>query len=269
MAKQKEETRTNALNRRGFIKLGAAATAAGAASITAAQSHAAKELAEKNKQSEIKVAEEPFEFNETYKPFDQKNNIFMATLTGRLPELQKKMMGFHGPGDIDPETPGMSRLDYALKEGGYAGVEYMAPGTPASIPNTGVNTWKQRTKDDKHHPFDYQYLFEDQYRFESREQATNAIKKAAKLYGASLVGVTPRNPKFDYAKFIDPLHKREFGWEEFPFEPKSVIVMGFEMDYEAYTTAPTYVSEGGYGRCLLPDHQNHASNGGFPEDIGL
>ena len=260
MAKKKEKTApVNPLNRGDFIKLGAAATAAGAASITAAQSHAAKELAEKNKQSEIKVAEEPFEFDETYRPFDQKNNIFMATLTGRLPELQKKMMGFHGPGDIDPETPGMSRLDYALKEGGYAGVEYMAPGTPASIPNTGVNTWKQRTKDDKHHPFDYQYLFEDQYRFESREQATKAIKKAAKLYGSNLAGITPRNPKFDYAKFIDPLHKREFGWEEFPFEPKSVIVMGFEMDYEAYTTAPTYVSEGGtgdaYSRITKTTHQ--------------
>lgn len=47
------------------------------------------------------------------------------------------------------------------------------------------------------------------------------IKKAAKFLGASLVGIT---------KVLSPA--------DFPFEPKSVIVMAIEMDYEAYRTGP-------------------------------
>lgn len=250
------------IDRRNFLKLGAAATAIGAASMTSAKEQIVEKVVENKskKQKRIILNEsDVFEFDGTYKPFHQKDNVFMSTIMGRFPKLQKKMFGFHGPDDIDSDIPGMTRLDYALKEGAYAVVEAMAPGTPASISNTGTNAWKQRTIEDKHHPFDYQYLFDDQYKFENKTQATKAIKKAAKLYNADLVGITHRNTNWDYAGFVDPLRKKQFGWEEFPFEPKSVIVMAFEMDYEAYTTAPTYTSEGAtgdaYGRIVKATHQ--------------
>ena len=43
------------------------------------------------------------------------------------------------------------------------------------------------------------------------------------------------------------LHNQEISWDKFPFEPKSVIVIALEMDYESIATAPSYTMEGATG----------------------
>ena len=42
--------------------------------------------------------------------------------------------------------------------------------------------------------------------------------------------------------FIHGEEGRTISWDEFPFEPKSVIVMAFEMDYEGISAAPSQVA---------------------------
>jgi epoxyqueuosine reductase len=114
------------------------------------------------------------------------------------------------------------------------------------------------------------------YQFKDAKEATKHIKRAAKFLGADLVGVTSfeRAKKWVFTEWAVPipdmikypdgevkpmvynpfeakkgnfkavkLHtvpsdfKREAG-----FEPKSCIVMAFEMDYDGYKTAPSLVA---------------------------
>jgi hypothetical protein len=43
-------------------------------------------------------------------------------------------------------------------------------------------------------------------------------------------------------------HNKFFhGWERFPFEPKTVIVMAFEMDYEGIAASPSEVGAAAVG----------------------
>jgi len=90
---------------------------------------------------------------------------------------------------------------------------------------------------------------EGPYKFISREEAANVIKRAAVIYGANLVGITKRDERWDFSEFVDGkammqgrLEESTYGWERFPFEPKTVIVMAFEEDYEAISTAPSGIS---------------------------
>lgn len=93
---------------------------------------------------------------------------------------------------------------------------------------------------------------EERWVFESPKAASYAVKKAAKMYGCDLCGIAPYDERFVYAtetyvptdektgkiimEFVNP--KRPV---EFTFEPKSVIVVAFEMDYESYKAQPTYI----------------------------
>ncbi|CAH2213397.1 reductive dehalogenase [Tepidibacter aestuarii] len=122
----------------------------------------------------------------------------------------------------------------------------------------------------------------EQYKFKDAKEVSKHIKKAAKFLGADLVGVAPYNENtkrwtytewavpnvkpftmpdgtveylpFDPFKFmkgeyetfgvktVKPDFKREAG-----FEPKSVIVLAFEMDYDGFKTAPTLVASASAG----------------------
>lgn len=126
-----------------------------------------------------------------------------------------------------------------------------------------------------------------QNEFKSPKEASKYVKKASLHLGADLVGIAPYNertkkwvygkwsePKlkkfqvpdgtFKYLplsvpKFLRPPHEREyevFGVDEAKsdfmrdagFEPKSVIVLAFEMDYDAMKAAPTLVSPATVGK---------------------
>lgn len=237
------ETEDIRLSRRRFIKAGS--VGAGLALLSGGDALGSSERKEEPLSIES-CQDFPIEIRSDYRPFHQKNNIFMSVLTKPELGLREEIFKFHGPGKIKPDVPGFTQLDWALKEGGFALTEATTPGMPASLPCGGLNSWKQTTEAERK-PFEFNYVSDNQYTFKSPREASTALKKAARLYGADLVGITCRDPRWDYSGFIDPIHKKQFGWEDFPFEPKTVIVLGFEMDYEAYTTAPSYVSEAATG----------------------
>ncbi|QZT38796.1 reductive dehalogenase [Halosquirtibacter xylanolyticus] len=90
-----------------------------------------------------------------------------------------------------------------------------------------------------------------EYKFETPEDASYAIKKAAKLYGADLVGIAPFEERWLYKTEVhvpmdldgNPIesHVNPFRKVQFDFKPKSVIVLAFEMDYEAYKVQPSAI----------------------------
>lgn len=87
----------------------------------------------------------------------------------------------------------------------------------------------------------------ERYEFTSPEETSHYIKKTARFLGADLVGITPYDQRWTYASFYDH-QKRQNIPPTLPFTPKSVIVLGFEMDYEAMPTAPSGISGAAVGQ---------------------
>lgn len=129
---------------------------------------------------------------------------------------------------------GYSQLEYALARGGWETSISSIPVTVA--PNHGFQSWDQSN------------VNKTKYKFDSKEAAAAAIKKAAKIYGSDKTGITVHDARWDYNPLYDPIDEKDVSWDDFPFKPKSVIVCLVEMDYEALSTAPTVVSDGTSGQ---------------------
>ncbi|TCX51697.1 reductive dehalogenase [Dehalobacter sp. 14DCB1] len=120
-----------------------------------------------------------------------------------------------------------------------------------------------------------------QWKFNSAEEATKIVKKAARFLGADLVGIAPYDDRWTYGNWCRPktmpfklpngrtvympynldkyLKNREvevFGqsifeadWVKYAgFQPKNVIALAFEMDYESYRTSPSIIEGAGTGK---------------------
>ncbi|MFC1502862.1 reductive dehalogenase [Pseudomonadota bacterium] len=175
--------------------------------------------------------------------------------------------------DWDNTRPGFTQLDYALQHSSWfppLSTELRLAGL--GIPNSSLYSWDQ--SDVEH----------EQYQFGSEKEASDAIRSAARLYGAVRCGIARRDKRFDYDPIYDAgvtpemidtmeeqgVHKlrdqkqltiamqeamkqfkvqdRELSWEnDFPFEPKTVIVMTVPMDYDNLATAPSRTTGGTVG----------------------
>jgi len=118
---------------------------------------------------------------------------------------------------------------------------------------------------------------EGPHRFKDTKDAQLHVKKAAKFLGADLVGIAPYNERTkrwtysewssmnvkpfdlpDGSKEYNPFNLQAFKngknevygitsvksdfMREAGFEPKSIIVLAFEQDYDAFKTAPSHIS---------------------------
>jgi len=140
---------------------------------------------------------------------------------------------------------------------------------PVFIP--GLFSWDNSKVEHKHG------MSKDQYKFKDAKEAAQYVKKAGKHLGADLVGIAPYNEStkrwtyedwaipnvrpftmpdgtvqylpFDPFKFeqgeyetFGVSHVKSDFKKEAGFEPKSVIVLAFEMDYDALKSAPSLAS---------------------------
>jgi len=132
------------------------------------------------------------------------------------------------------DRPGYTQLDYALRSGGWLTSRKSGP---AATPDSGARSWDQSDVADQ------------KWEFDSQQEAAKAIKRAAELYGAAACGITRRDKRFDYDPIYDPINEKELTWEnDFPFEPKTVIVCLIEQDYVAMSAAPTAISDATVGQ---------------------
>lgn len=168
----------------------------------------------------------------------------------------------------DNSRPGFTQLDVALQHAGWCPPHKWDLRMGAmGLPDTTWYSWDQSD------------VAHEQYKFGSKLEATNAIRSAARMYGAARCGITKRDRRWDYetlydsgmgievfeaiekngisniteqAKMAEAMQEmmkhfkpqeRELSWDkDFPFEPKSVIVMAVPMDYDAMATAPSCTS---------------------------
>ena len=173
------------------------------------------------------------------RPFDQRNTILMFSQSKKLNEQHpERSQAFEDGWNFQDgwkeylegkpsDKPGYTQLDYALEKGAWQTTIALASWQAAGLPNRGVFSWDQSG------------VSPEQWKFETAEQATTQIKSAARLYGAARCGITKRDKRWDYDPIYDFEQDKTLTWEEdFPFEPKTVIVMLIEMDYHAMATAP-------------------------------
>ncbi len=295
------------LSRRNFIKMGAASTVAG--TLTAA-GIPQKVLAEEGKQAtgDIKVTvhnEFPHEIRKDYKPLPSYSTVHGHGFFGRaLRALGVKVdedaikysdkVLEHINYKFEKGKKGFDQIAKAISGGAWALNNSGAGPMPGAVGDFGLMSWDNN--DDKYPMalMDNNFVHKEKAKFESKQQARDAIKRAARLYGADLVGITRRDNRWDYAKQFNPIppvarnlfpmgpkkfgqlqrlggenmkkameshtpDKWLYGWEKAGFIPKTVIVMAFEMDYEAISTAPSEISSAakaeGYSQMTKSAHQ--------------
>jgi reductive dehalogenase len=235
---EREKQNNKTLDRREFLKAGAVGTALGVGAFVAGNTKAPPSFAA------TELDEIPNRITDEYKRFDHKYTVFARGFWD--PEMIPQMMKFA----VAPTRNeiGYSKLDKALFSAGWAVEDRFAEWSKMGNTDTDMYQWRNWTNPEK-------------WEFEGLEDASRKVKRAAKHLGASLVGIAKYNPMWTYSSVMkitkfqhsDPEHwarvpaDAEFIKPDFPFEPKSVVVMAVEEEYDAIACTPTFISTGASG----------------------
>ncbi len=176
-------------------------------------------------------------------PFDQKNEMFRRCMWDpKMLHIGKKF--FLSP-PIPRNQPGYRLPDLSLKSASWHLARESAQGT-GGTGGMGLYAWDQEPHEgDAEVPLD---LAED-----DPDANARGVKRAATLFGASLVGVCKLDRRWLYSAFhaVTPKGCRPVK-RNVPDEIQYVIAIAIEMDYETIRYSPTYsagVASGvGYSR---------------------
>ncbi len=213
-----------AVSRRDFLKIGSATAAVSTAAIVAPERAAAGIFKQHD--------EFPLPIRPDFKRYNQKYTAFSMAISGRDPHLAELLPNFMHPQTTN--KPGWTRIDHALERASWTVNDQYATGSQFGIPNTQAYAWEGEVNPDPH-------------RFNSPAEAAEVVKRAATFLGADLVGITRYDERWMYEAMYNPLTREEIPLK-LPFKPKSVIVMALEMDYDAYTTAPSWIEGSTVGK---------------------
>jgi reductive dehalogenase len=286
---QSLEKSTMRLNRRQFLKIGSAGAALGAINAIEVPKKALASSVSKNMDKALikELDNFPNEIRKDYQPPRNYDTVFGSAFFG--PALQaagkpvdKEMMK-HGRSflhkinyEFDNKTKTHDQLSKALTGGAWSLSNRCVGPSPGAISDFGLMNWAQPKDKPPFALMDHNFVQKEKYQFKSKQEAAMAIKRAARLYGADLVGITRRDKKWDYREFLNmvpPMGREMFppppnpqnipkviemmkswgpdkffhGWERFPFEPKTVIVLAFEMDYEGIAASPSEIGAAAVG----------------------
>ncbi|MFX0011620.1 MAG: reductive dehalogenase [Candidatus Hermodarchaeota archaeon] len=186
----------------------------------------------------------PYEIDEaSYNRFEQKYNMLYRRLWDKSLPTYGKMFEYNIDKHINSGEDGYSRIDFALVAAGWTVYEKF----PFAF------TWRREHLVDIGYGVDW---MREKYPVIDLKTFTAKVKKAAKFYGASLVGIANVDTKWIYKTgFVRPAATSETDSKdiirkgdasvsilETPIElPKGVdkvIVMAIEMDQIAISTAP-------------------------------
>ncbi|MCK4839544.1 MAG: hypothetical protein KAS94_12145, partial [Desulfobulbaceae bacterium] len=243
---QEKKTETDT-GRRNFLKLGLAGAGAAVA--------AAGGITIIRRMEGIPHDEFPLPIRDDFRPIDQRNqiNVFANSkaLNDKHPERNRSFnaqLKKENPQGFKPfhfyetrqtfmegpyrDAPGYTQLERALAVAGFSSARQQLGGGSMEAPNSGVSSWTQ------------EMLAENKYKFNTPKEAALALKSAARLFGALRCGITKRDRRWDYDPMYDSYDERELSWEkDFPFEPKTVIVIMTEMDFLTMAAAPSWLTD--------------------------
>lgn len=203
------------MDRREFIKKSAITTTAVAGGVALASTANTLKVDASDfgvKKLTGKTIYDLYETNEELGPFPLENEIYSRGFAGDFPGDW-----FNGYLDGTSMTgePSNSALDWAIENGAGISIgnkelfDIFRPGKPIGPEGTPT------------------------YKFKSKKEASDIIKKVAMIYDVSSVGIAPYDEKQMYDTGI-----AEF--KELNFKPKSVIVIARLMDHELLKLSPQF-----------------------------
>ena len=172
---------------------------------------------------------------EDAQPFDQKNEMFKRARW----EEKFKWAGKRYYGMVEPtDKPGFRIEDMALRNAAWWLEFEYARGIDTS--NFGIFSWDNKRASIQALPEDAKLDGKDP------EYNASVIKKAAKIFGADLVGICKMDRRWIYTKGFKFVERKEYDIHV-PDEYRYVINMAVEMPYEPLRYSPTYIGGGGTG----------------------
>lgn len=246
MAKEDNINQGN-LNRRRFLKssaLGLGAAAIGGKVLFAAPNSISGSKGNyKNRAftlipKEFNSIDEAYEISPDFKRMDQRDcctsRMFWdeeyCTVRGKGISTFAKHM-YAVPNPLENQIPGWNEVNHALSYAASAGQHVCH----AILRDGGaMNDWDE-----------FSNPMHKRYTFGSSDEAAKYIKRAVNFFGGSEIGIAPYDERWTYKKWFDVSPNKagtdgmfNIAYEnaEFPFEPKSVIAINIEMDYDAVSS---------------------------------
>jgi len=168
-------------------------------------------------------------------PFDQKNEVFKRARWD--PTLRADAERFYST--VYPKNKkGYMLKDLALRHAAWYIEDAFAHG--CRIHDSGLFSWETKTQDASCMPADAKLEIHD------TNKISQDIKKVAKLFGASLVGITELDRRWIYSHTFNSV-THEYQKLEVPEKYQYAVVMAFEMDHTLVGTSPTWLAEGTEG----------------------
>ena len=170
--------------------------------------------------------------------FDQKNDLFgRSRWDPSLGELSKRLWTTWEPRD---DVPGYALQDYALQHAAwYLPLEYTGGNY---IGNRGLYSWKTKLWGIYGKPKVYPLEIDDP------SKMSKAIKRIARLLGASLVGICKLDRRWLYSHKYD-LDTCESTMIDIPEEYEFAIVLGYEMNDTLIRMSPAPTHDFAIGLC--------------------
>jgi reductive dehalogenase len=246
-------TEEHSFNRRDFLKVGSLSgvlAATGGVQLIRQQNDVAEAGFRSLGRRTYDAIDEIYEIDPDYQRMDQKNTMFSRAVWDAPSALpQGLFLSFFAKFQKMAPTPqegepGYAQFDHALDIAAWAGHDIGANLSAAGLRNAGpLQEWDRFSNPTE----------KRRYQFENKDEAAKIVKRAARFLGADLAGVAPYDERWTYKKWFDIRPVLFEGAEEglhekasFPFEPKSVIALAFEMDYNALKT-PGHLNDAAVG----------------------
>ncbi|MGV9169732.1 MAG: reductive dehalogenase [Promethearchaeia archaeon] len=159
--------------------------------------------------AETEIVKSPYRVYEDYRPFPENQTIFARVLNDEDFSCYKQGVYSRAHEMISKDLPGYSRIEHELVMAAWK----LYDNRHRISPEAGDRTQKQQIEGDW-------------------GNITQFVKKAARFFGADLVGVTELDRKWIYST------NRKGESYDIPEKYNRAIVMAIEMDYEGINTSP-------------------------------
>jgi len=160
--------------------------------------------------------------------FDQRNDMFRRSRYDS--KWIERAAAFYGPAQVQ-DKPGYRHEDHALGDASWYVENYFAMGCLGSN-HEGLYAWEGPDPESAKIPVDLKIDTSDP------AQVSRKVKRAARFFGASLVGICELDWRWLYSSVSDDV-TGEHRPLEIPEDYRYAVAMAIEMDYSFIQTSPT------------------------------
>ncbi|MEA2071007.1 MAG: reductive dehalogenase [Asgard group archaeon] len=178
---------------------------------------------QKKKGNRRKTVSPDYTIQESYKRFNEKNNIFARIQWDKTLSTYQKSMYSRSPEIIKEKKSGYSHFEHAWALASWTVHDYF------------IDAFSWKKLGETRNTMEISPLGKFEISKENIEEVTKKLKIVAKSFGASLVGITELDERWIFS------HDRKGKPIKLPEWIENVIILGIEMDAEAFGTSPTFI----------------------------